>query len=238
MRVLFDNKIRTAEYAAVNASANFPARNLADDFLRVRYQVTASTTDTITITPASEISVDSFYIGYMRDVSTISVTFRDSGGTALGTADFSSYTGEEYAVSHFTQIDNVASIVLDLSGSSSSFYVGGVAAGVAVEMPAPDAAWEDAFTDNSILVRSPHGQVQQQYIAPYSRYLFSFAGVSISKFTEIKDASIAVSSRPVWATFFEESTDEYPPGYFTAIMGNPQRERREYRFTFTFEEAR
>jgi hypothetical protein len=237
VKILFNNVLRTATYAAVNASANFPAANLADDFLRVRYQSTA-TTDSITITLAETAAVDSFYFGYMRDVTGITVTFRNSGGAAIGAADFSSYAGEAAVVAHFTQIDGVAEVIIDLTGSSSSFYVGGVAAGVAVEMPNPDAAWEDAFTDNSILVRSPAGQVQQQYIEPYSRFLFSWVGVTIAKFTEVKAAAISVSSRPVWVTFFEESLDEYPPGYYTAIIGNPQRERREYRFTFTFEEAR
>ena len=267
MKILFDNLLESATFSSVNASANYPVSNLVDGFLRVRYQA-AATTDSIEITPTSAITMNSFYLGYIGNVSSITLrvfsgdelrtvalgaehgtgetdTVRvDSTGGAImhfgaGATDFfEDYDGAlQFVSAHFPAISGVDRILIDLVGSDP-FYVGGMAGGLAVEPPSPDAAWQDDQVNRSPVVRSPHGQVQQLYIEPYKQFLFTFNGATFAEFSAIKAGAMAVGSHPVWVTFFEDSPTDYPPGYYTMSLGSPQRERRLYRFTLNFEEAR
>ena len=106
-------------------------------------------------------------------------------------------------------------------------------------MPPATAAWSDEYQDNSSLTRSPHGQVQQNYVEPYNKYNFSFDGVDMQTFNEIKRALRDLGSGGgAWVTFFEQSEAEFPPGYYTAELKSPQRERHTYSFEIGFTEAR
>ena len=266
MKILFDNVLERGEFASGNASGSYPARNLKDGFLRVRYQAN-NTNDNITIDFDEVQTFDSFYIGYIGNVSAITITpYYDEtahGTYALGpihvtgdgntrifeagvtkhfavgkTGWFDDYDGLQWASRHFDEpIEYVDKIVVSLTGTSP-IYIGGMAAGLAEDIPPAVAAWDDAYNDESVVVRSAHGQVQQQYIEPRDRFTFSFTDVSFADFYRVKEACASVGSKPVWVTFFEDSEDTFAPGYFSVTMDEQQRERLAYSFALSFEEAR
>ena len=78
MKLLTDNKLRDATVSSSGASANYPARNLIDDFLRLRYQSNA-TSDSVTFAFDSAVDIDSFFVGYVGNVTSLTVVFYSDG---------------------------------------------------------------------------------------------------------------------------------------------------------------
>lgn len=268
MKILFDNVLKSGTYSSTNASANFPARNLADNFLRVRYQANA-TGDSVDIKLSEPVTIDSFFMGYVGNVNDIEVAFFNDGDiqlTTLGdehgtgetdvvrtdkTTDgaimhfgdappnfFDDYAGEQFVSRHFGTLTTITDEIVITLTGDNPFYIGGIAAGESVDMPSSLAGWDDGYEDNSIVARSSHGQVQAHYIEPYNRYVFSWEGVSPSDYTAVRSEFKGVGSKPVWVTFFEESPDVVSPGYYTANMTGNRRSERTYSFEVEFTEAR
>lgn len=236
MRILFNDVVKNALIASTNASGSYPADNLGDEFLRLRYQVDG-TYDSITVTLEEAATIDSVWFGYMHNVDSLDVTFHDGGGTEIGAAPFGDYNEESFTARHFDPVSGVEEIRVEIGGTAP-FFIGGMGAGEALAMPAAVAAWDDGYIDNSVMVRSSHGQMQQQYIEPYTRYAFAFTDSTLVEFLTIKSAAANVGKRPVWATLFELSMDTYPPGYYSVELRSAKRERMLYRFDLVLEEAR
>jgi len=265
MKILTKNELLGGTVSSAGASANYPARNLLDTFLRLRYQGNV-TSDSITIDMDHPADFDSFFVGYIGNVTDITVTFfigeaaQDIAKSfihatgdgnirvfepgvvkywAEGPTDhFNNYQQTQYTSRHFPTLTNIDSVRIDITGTTP-VYIGGVAGGVAIDMPPAIAAWRDDYEDNSSVTRSPGGQVQQAYIEPLEVYNLSFDQVKFDKFYEVKDALKALGSGGgAWVTFFEDSESEFPPMYCTINIGSPSRERNFYSFDLTFTEAR
>ena len=264
MKILFDNILKTKQILSVNASANYPARNLTDNFLRLRYQVN-TTSDSLTILLGETVTIDCLYMGYIGNLNDIKVSFF-SGGAVLdvvfdsqhitepgvlrifeegvlamfggGPSDyFDDYDRQEFTSRHFAPITGVDEIRIDYTGTNP-FFVGGIAAGLCTDMPPAIVQWEDSYRDNSVVTTSAQGQVLPQYIEPLKQFVFTFESVSYSEFLALKEKFRSVGPKPVWVTFFEESENEYPPGYYQVEMRGQQRDRLTYIFSVTFTEAR
>ena len=265
MKILTDNKLRGANISSSNGEPNYPAQNLIDDFLHLRYQANADT-DEISIKLSEPASFDCFYIGYTGNISSITIHFYSDGGVeniillyqastgdgnlrifedgvnkfwAEGAIDYwNDYFGAQFASRSFTKINDIDEIKISIIGTSP-IYIGGVAGGALVDMPPAVAAWRDDYTDNSIVTRSAYGQVQQNYIEPYKVFGFTFEEVSFTKFYEIKTSLRSLGAGGgAWVTFFEDSEDEFPPGYYTISFNDPERNKNVYSFNLTFTEAR
>lgn len=264
MKILTENKLTGATISSGQASANYPARNLIDDFLRLRYQANA-TADSVIFNLDDTANFNSFFVGYIGNVTSISVVFLSNGAVqdiarsfihatgdgntrvfeagvtkywAEGPTDhFADYAQTQFASRHFPTLTNIDQVRIDVTGTSP-IYIGGCAGGLAVNMPPATAAWRDEYEDNSTVTRTPHGQVQQNYIEPLESYNFSFDAVGFDKFYEVKDALKSLGSGAGWVTFFEDSEAEFPPGYFTMKINKPQRDRITYSFNVRFLEAR
>lgn len=264
MKILFDNLLKGQSISSVNASANYPARNLLDNFLRLRYQVNG-TTDSLTITLESAVSIDCIYMGYIGNLSDIKITFF-SGGVAqditfdsihiaetgvirifetdviamfgAGPADyFEDYAGQQFVSRHFDTITSIDQIKIDYVGTNP-FFVGGLAAGLCTDMPPAIGQWDDSYQDNSVVTSSPQGQINPQYIEPLKQFVFTFEAVDLAEFVTLKEKFRGVGPVPVWVTFFEESDSEYPPGYYQVEFRGGQRSSYAYTFSVTFTEAR
>jgi len=264
MKILFDNLLKGATFSSVNASANYPVKNLDDGFLRLRYQANV-TGDSVTIITDEQIALNSIYLSYIGNVDDIEISFfagdaiqlvtlgpmvatgdgniivTGDGSTmhfASGPSDyFTDYAGERQISRHFEMITGVDKITIDLLGDNP-FYIGGVAAGLAEDIPPALAAWDDTYNDESAVSRSSHGQVQALYIEPAMAYTFSFEGVSMSDFTRIKAAAQAAGPVPVWVTFFEDTPEAIRPGYYQVAMTGAMRSAYTYSFQLSFTEAK
>lgn len=264
MKILFDNLIKDATIASVNAAPNYPARNLQDGFLRRRYQV-EGTSDSLSVQFDGNISINCIYMGFIGNISDIAVTMY-SGGQALdltfdsihiaeenviriydtdviamfagGAADyFDDYSGLEFVSRHFNTITGVDEIRISYNGTDP-FYVGGLSAGLCVDIPPAIVQWEDSYQDNSIVTASPYGQTLTQYIEPLKQFVFTFEFVDYNRFIELKEIFREAGQVPCWVTFFEDSESDYPPGYYVVQMQGQQRNRYTYTFTLIFTEAR
>lgn len=264
MKILFNNLLKDATYSGVNVSANYPARNLADDFLRLRYQVN-NTGDSVSIELSEAITIDCFFLSYIGNVSDITVSFfsgdavqlvtlgpdvATGDGNIIVTGDgstmhfaegpsdyFDDYAGEQSVSRHFDTVTSIDKVTIDLVGTNP-FYIGGIAAGQAVDMSPPVAAWDDTFNDNSPASRSSHGQVQALHIEPTKAFTFSFDGVSSSKYEAVKSAAMGAGPVPCWVTFFEDTPSTIRPGYYQVEMTGGQRSGHRYNFQLSFTEAR
>lgn len=264
MKILTTNALIGATVNSTQASSNYPASNLIDPFLRLRYQASA-TADSIIFTLAEEADFNCFFIAYSGGVSSIEVQFLSGGevqdiartyiaATGDGntrifetgvtkywgdgpTEHWSDYDGLMYASRHFGTLTGVDQVRVNITGTSP-MYVGGMAGGVCIDMPPATAAWADEIEDNSTVTRSAHGQTQQNYIEPLKKYGFSFDGVTFADYNEIKAGFTALGGAAGWVTFFEESEEEFPPGYYSMSLTGGQRERLTYSFNIDFTEAR
>jgi hypothetical protein len=235
VKLLTNNVLKNATITSTNESVNYPAEFLVDNFLRLRYQCIDSS-DTITVVLDEAADIDSFYFGYTSSLSTISVAYKASGVT-LGTSSFATYAGEQFASDHFATLSDIDTIVISITGTSG-MYIGGIGAGEAIDMPYAIAAWSDEFVDNSIVTRTPHGQVQQNYVEPLKTFGFSFETVEFDDFYEIKAALQNLGGAPCWVTFFEDSPTTFEPLYCTVAMSGANRQLYTYNFDLDFLEAR
>jgi hypothetical protein len=108
MKILFDNVLKGGTFSAVNASANYPARNLVDGFLRIRYQGTTAA-DSISIMLDEAVPFNAIYFGYVGNIDTIDVALYNGGilqTVALGAVHETSTDGpirifETGVIKHF-----------------------------------------------------------------------------------------------------------------------------------------
>lgn len=266
MKLLTDNKLLGSTVTSTSASANYPARNLIDPFLRLRYQ-TAEVADTIEFDLSDDATFDSFFVGYTGNLTGIEVEFL-SGDNVQDVAMFNIHvtgdgdtrvfepgvikyfgdgptnhwddyvSGRVFASRHFNPLANIDRVRINITGTGP-IYIGGVGGGTAIDMPPATAAWRDEYEDNSVVTRSPGGQVQQQYVEPYDAFTFSFDKILFADYYQIKDAIKALGSGGgAWVTFFEDSEGEFPPGYYTVSMQGGTREDYFYSFNLSFIEAR
>jgi hypothetical protein len=264
VKILFNNLIKHATIQSVNAAANFPVTNLQDNFLELRYQVN-ETSDSVSVQFEQAITISCIYMGYIGNLEGIRVTAFSNGvaqdivfdslhiaedGVVRifdtdvlamfggGASDyFDDYGGQKYISRHFDPITGIDELKIDYTGTNP-FFVGGIAAGLCVDMPPAIGAWEDSYRDNSNSTESAYGQIEPQYIKPLKTFAFTFEAVRYSKFLEIKEKFIEAGNRPVWVTFFEDSEDDYPPGYYQVEMRGQQRSSNNYVFSVRFKEAR
>lgn len=234
MKILFDNLLTAETINSANALPNYPGQNLVSKFLELRYQV-ANTTDTITADLSTPSDVDSVFLGYLNNITAIDMTLFI--GANPNPVDFSSYSNEKGVFRNFTELAGVTNISLTLTGLNP-FFAGGLAVGKAVDMPPATVQWEDSFQDNSSVTSSPYGQVDTQYIKPLNQFVFTFESVGYDRFLFLKNKFFENGSKPVWVVFFEDSQEDYPPGYYRVKMQGQRRKRLVYDFSVVFTEAR
>lgn len=235
MNILFNNVLEEASIIATNESLNYPSVNIVHPFLRKRFQ-SSSTSSLITLSFASDQTMDCFMYGY-HTLTSATVVFKNSGGSTLDTLSITS--PEDIGVESFTQLTTVRSIEITINGASG-VYLGGVGAGVCYDMPDPVAVYEPGNADNSDYIESPQGQTLQTYIAPLRELSFGFREVAPSVRSEIETLYRSVGvGKPLFMDLYPGDRDKEPPIYakITGAMSFPYSPRR-HNFTLKIREAR
>ena len=125
MRILFNSLVNDASISATNESLNYPATNLQHPYIKRRFQATG-TSSTITLTYTADITTDCFFWS-LTNATSITVTFKNSGGGTIDTINISSPNGRT-EVEYIDSISNVRSIEIALTGSSD-VYIRGIGVG-------------------------------------------------------------------------------------------------------------
>lgn len=236
MKILLDNKVIDSTITSNLQNENYPAQNLANQFLRKRYQA-VGITDLITITFDLSISTTSFYYSY-NNLSSMVVRFYDFYDLLLHTENITEVF-EEDAI-YFTQVDDVSYMTIEVTTSFSDAYLGGVAVGIPTDFGNVFAAWEDDPLDNSVVTDSDSGQSLQNYEEPLSSYNFEFRDkTNAEKLTEQNLIKAKGKGGKIWADPFEDNHVYMVPFYGTIrSMIVPVKNGRRFDYTLRLREAR
>lgn len=159
MRVLYTNLVENATLAATNENANYPIENVYDQFLTRKYKATASTS-TVTITWASDQTINCFAVAY-HNISSVTYTFKNAAaatldsGTLTGGSDI--FDGDVIYLS--SALTTVRTLTLAFTGSADPFYIGYIGAGVYVQMPGFSPGIRFGYADQGEVNKSRGGQL-------------------------------------------------------------------------------
>ena len=236
MKLLTENVLKGASFSSVNLNVNFPLSSLTHQFLRYKYK-SLTQEDVITIVLADNESVNSCWYGFSNAISMV-VTFKDHMANTLKvlTVDCSQDNGAE----HFATLENVRTIIVDVEAyASDDLVIGGLAAGMALDMPLPTASFVPQLVDNGERIETEAGQVMTQYSEPRTVYELAYAGVLRDDFREVIDAFHAVGQGHVWVDITEENHALHKPLYCTTnLFESPARNDGRVSFRIKYTEAR
>lgn len=235
MKVLFNNLVKDATITALSENANYPAENLASQFLKLKYKSTGID-DTITVTFDDSVTADCFFYSYTNATS-MTIKLYSSGSVLLDTitVDCTYSSGSEY----FTSQNSVRWFTIEAAcPATEDLYIGGIGFGVSTDFPYPTANFAKQIIDNSESDTSTDGQVANQYIEPLTSYTMSFYGVERSEYHSIFSLFKSVGSGHIWIDIAESNHAVYQPLYcITKTLENPSRDET-ISFKCTFMEAR
>jgi hypothetical protein len=249
MKILFDNLAELATISAPGESGNYPASNLANIFLRKRYQALTGS-DTITFTFTSDQVIDSFFYGYNNKrlgdaaVYAMTTTFRDSLGASLGVQTIAACAN--FGAIYFTTISAVRTVEVAISwAGAGAAYLGGIGFGQAYTMPETNllADWGDAVEDNSTVDTTEAGAVIRDYAEPLTLRPVNFAYVERDDYLVIKNyLATTGKGKPLWVDPFDEDHTFMLPLYAQIVDGmqnaTKDPERQYWSFSLVLKEAR
>lgn len=231
MRILFDNKLNSATLSALHANSLYPVTRLKDTFLKRIYKSTQPS-DEITITFASEIKVDSIYIGFTNAL-TASVVLKSSTDTTIYSGTLNIHRGGGI----ITPTTGVKSAVITFSGTEN-IYLGTIGIGDSYTMPDPLNDIIKGFVDNSKSYQSDDGQYAVNKIAWLRSVKASFATTDdIDLYNEIYLLFASVD-RPIWLDCFENVDGALNPMYCSVEFKVDSKNDNIYKFSFEATEAR
>lgn len=235
MKVLFNNLVKDATITALSENANYPAENLASQFLKLKYKSTGIN-DTITVTFDDSVSASCFFYSY-TNASSMTVKLYSSSSVLLDTitVDCTYSSGAEY----FTQYNNVRWFTIEAAcPATEDLYIGGIALGLATDFPYPNGTFAKQISDNSSSDSSTDGQTSNQYIEPLTGYVLQFEGVERTTYHTLFELFKQVGSGHIWIDIAEDNHLVYQPLYCTTkLIESPSREET-ISFKVTFLEAR
>lgn len=237
MRILFVNEIEGATVTAVNGSLNYPPTAIFHPFLRKRFKSTIDL-DTLTIDLAAAVSMNCFFMGF-HNVTAGTVTFLDGTLSPVGSPiDLAS--AADIFVSYFATI-SVKRIVVDVQATSGRVYIGGIGAGLYVQMPDHTAGAEFAVADDTAFSESMGGQTSRNAAPSLRAREWVFPDLDqVTK--DALDPYVVVLGigKPVYMDLFESNRAFDPPAYAKLMaprkLTNPATDR--YDLTLNFKEAR
>ena len=238
MKILFDNKILDATLSANNASANYPVDNLIHRFLKKRYQHTAASFDTVTVTFSALTDIDYFFAGYTNSTQLV-VRLYDSTPTLLKTDTITTGLCDGVVSIKYDQTYSVETIEIDIYGGSGT-YLGGIAAGVVENFKDPTSPWEEPYLDNTRRNSSDSGQVSRNQIKPLRVNNWIFRELTRDEANDKEELYLDYSvGAIVWIDPFEDDNTFMEP-YYATIQDAPRTNKngRRYDQQWSFREAR
>ena len=180
MQVLYNNIIKNnSSITSTNPSSSTDVYNLIDNFLMKKYDSSTST-DTVTITLDDVYACDSFALSYHNLTSAV-IKFYNLADSLINTQTLSSLRACEMI--YFTEI-NIKKIVIDLV-SSGDIYLGGISAGVNLQLPHFDIVPMFNRKINSFVRQTSGGQVIGQKRSTLRAVSVSFIDIDQSAFDDI-----------------------------------------------------
>lgn len=235
MRIIGDNRLNAAQLSSTNENLNYPLTNVIHEYLTKVYRSSINEDD-ITIEFNQDESIDCVVIGY-HNLADITVKMYNIVDTLLDTQVLDVTDTMHY----FTQVDDVAYIVLEIDSDAAYCEIGSVWAGLKISMPSASFAFKETIGDRSAYSKTEGGQISGRKIAKLKGYNFSIPYASI---TEIRAIEIIIQDlqkvKNFWFDLFEDSHDTYEPIFcnITQISQATKLRGLAYNFTFSVEESR
>lgn len=202
MQVLQQNELKNySTITSTNADPTTIIYNLLDDFLMKKY-ISSSTTDTLTFTLNDGYDIDCVAFGY-HNLTSIVFKFYDFADTLLYTETISS--PRETEMKYFTEV-TAKKVVIDLV-ASSSIYLGGVSAGVNLQLPHFDIVPKFGLNIRSFTNQTVGGQSIGQKRTILRSIGVSFIDITQAQFDEIETLLKAVQNvDPIFLDIYSGST--------------------------------
>lgn len=176
MRFLTTNLAKTATLSSTNESTNYPASNLAHQFLRFRWQPYGSGENTVTALWSEDQTIDVVFLGYISSVITnIDLKFYDSSDVLLETLsaiDTSLGNGAYYLSQQRTNVRYMEIVATGASG----YYIGGLGVGEYFQPNRQTSSHPFGNDDRSVVSATPWGNRLVNRIPALATTEFSWEG--------------------------------------------------------------
>jgi hypothetical protein len=226
MRILLVNGIEGSTVSASNASLSYPAANVYHEFLRRRFKSLLSS-DTLVIDLPDAVEMDSFFMAF-HNVILGTVSFFDAGLAPIGTP-IDLTNAVDILVSYFDTISVKRITVAVQSNPADQVYIGGIGAGLAVEIPGMVlAGYEFSIEEATVISRSPGGQTSRNKAQALRARKFTFPNLNQGYKDAIDPQIVDLGiGKPVYVDFFEDDTAGFDPVIYAMVsdprgLTNPQ----------------
>lgn len=240
MRILASDVLADATLTSTNESTNYPASNLVHQFLRVRWQPTATGENTVTATWSTAQTMNCVFLGYISSLITqVDISVYNSGGLVetLSDVDISLGSGAYYFADTY---DDIISMEIVETGTLGA-YIGGAACGAYYQAPYFDSAHPFGVTNTSIVSSTPWGQVQAYKVPPRESANFTWTALTFAQYRAFRDAVITPVGvgGTLWVDYYESDHASKAPGYAAlAEAAGSTNQGLSYSWSVKFEEAR
>lgn len=236
MKLLYDNKLKSATITATNQNDSFPVSNVTHQFLEKRFQSTTTST-VITILFASDQTISAIALGF-HNLSSGSYVLKNSGGSTLLSGSLS--VTYETDITYFTATA-CRSIELTLA-SSTTLYVGGISADNPLYFEYHNIDPRFDYLGQDISEQTRRGQVLGMKTRRLHKYRAVLGSVTLAQKTALYDMLDTVGNAlTFFADLYDEAHTEARP-LFCKLEGDGVFRRQslsnDYVYTVVLQEAR
>lgn len=235
MTIFYDNKAVDATITSTNEDPNFPLSNTIHRYLSKVYRATGNS-DTITIEFSDVLDIDCIVVDY-QNLSALTAKLYGADTSLLDTQVLTPSDIMHY----FTQVDNVKKIELIVTTSALYVEIGGIGAGLKLEMPSARINYKRNINDRSRGEKTEGGQLNGRRIRKLRGYNFSIDYVDLDTLDEIIDLINEVQKvKTFWFDLFESSHTRYEPFYASITRVRDATRIQNgigYNFQFSVEES-
>lgn len=236
MKLMYNNRLKTATITATNENDRFPVTNTTHQFLEKRFQST-TTSSVITMELAENATISAIAIGF-HNIDSGTYTLKDSGGSTVLTGSLD--VVYETDITYFTATE-CRTIELELT-SLSALYVGGLS----VDNPLyfvyhnidPTFSYEGQDTSS----QTKGGQALGSKAKRLNMYQAILGTVTLDQKKELYNMlDVVGNSLTFFADLYDEDHEEARP-VFCKLEGNgvfpKQSLSRDYSYTVVLKECR
>lgn len=234
MRILYNNELENATISATNEDSSYPVENITHRFLEKIFKPTGPSVVTIEFNMDTALSC--IAVGF-QNAATGTYTLKDSVGSTVLTGSLA--LTYETDMTYFTETTCRS---LELSFTGTDYYIGGVSAGVPIEIdywnvnPRQDKPNLDSIT------RLRGGQTTGYRSASYLRYRATVGDLPEATKREMFDMIDVVGNwKPHYFDMYEDA-HEYGRPIHCIFLGDNQYVRdslaMDWSTTLVYEETR
>lgn len=182
MKLLYKNLLFGATLSATNEDTSYPISNVVHKFLLKKFQVNTSFTNSvITCEFMEDKDINTIAIGY-HNASSGTYSLYDSSDVLLSSGSLVLVDSTD--MTYFTKVSGIRKVVLDISSTSDTLYIGGLSVGVPLYFPYHNTNPRIDFVSRDVVNVTEGGQVTGKQTKRLRRYRAVLGTVTQTQFDE------------------------------------------------------